>query len=70
MRANGVHALAAYCSARGCHHAGVVDIEQFGDDVAVPSFGPRLRCARFGQLGAEPRPDWQRAPITLFGSRC
>lgn len=67
MRQNGVRTLAAWCSARGCHHSAVVDVEQFGDDVPVP-FGPRLRCERCGHLGAGARPNWQeRAPVSLFG---
>lgn len=71
MRANGVRTLAAWCSARGCHHSGVVDVVRFGDDVAVTSFGPQLRCERCGHLGADARPNWsERAPITLFGRRC
>ncbi len=63
--------LAACCSARDCHHAGVVDVERFGDDVPLPSLGPRLRCTMCGDLGADARPNWQeRAPITLFGRQC
>jgi len=68
MRQNGVRTLAAWCSARGCNHQAVIDVEQFGDDVPVPSFGPRLRCERCGHLGADVRPNWQeRAPVSLFG---
>ncbi len=41
VRANGVRTLAAYCSARGCHHAGVIEVERY-DEVLVPSFGPPM----------------------------
>jgi hypothetical protein len=68
MRANGARTLATWCSARGCQHEAVVDVERFGDDVPVPSFGPRLRCERCGHLGADAHPNWQeRAPVSLFG---
>jgi hypothetical protein len=65
MRANGVRTIAVWCAARDCHHHGVVDVEQLGDDVPVLSLGPRMRCGRCGQLGADARPNWQeRAPST------
>jgi hypothetical protein len=32
MRKNGVRTLAAWCSARGCQHEAVVDVERFSDD--------------------------------------
>lgn len=70
MRANGVRTIAASCSARDCHGAGVVEVERLGDDVPVPSLGARMRCSRCGNLGADARPNWQeRAPDRLFGPR-
>jgi hypothetical protein len=67
MRANGVRTIAAWCSTRDCHHSAVVDVERLGDDVPVPSLGPRLRCERCGHLGADARPNWkERAPPSLF----
>jgi hypothetical protein len=68
LRENGVRTIAAWCSARDCNHSAVVDVERLGDDVPVPSLGPRLRCERCGHLGADARPNWQeRAPVSLFG---
>lgn len=68
MRANGVHTLAVWCGGRGCHHHSVLDVSGYGDDLPVPSFGPRLRCERCGHLGADARPNWnamhKREPIT------
>jgi hypothetical protein len=58
MRANGVRKLDVYCSGPWCHHHGVIDVDGYGDDVPVPSFGPRLRCERCGNMGAEARPNW------------
>ena len=55
MRANGVRMLAVWCSGCGCGHHRVIDVEQYGDDVPVPWFGPRMRC---GHLGADARPNW------------
>ena len=57
MRANGVRTLGVWCSARGCGHHRVIDVERYGDHVPVPSFGPRLRCEHCGHL-APTRPNW------------
>ena len=43
MRENGVRNLLAYCTANGCHHEAVVNVDVMSDDVGVPSIGPRLR---------------------------
>ena len=44
MRANGVRTLAVSWAGAGCHHDAVINFDAFGDDVAVPAFGPRMRC--------------------------
>ena len=64
MRANGVRTLAVWCSGRGCGHHRVVDVERYGDDVPVPWFGPRMRCERYGHLGADARPNWQKRTVS------
>ena len=56
MRTNGVRNLAAWCLGRGCNYFCVLDVVAYHDDLPVPSFGPRLRCARCEHLGADPRP--------------
>jgi len=42
MRANGVRTLDAWCLGRDCHHHRVLDVSAMGDDIPVPSIGPRL----------------------------
>jgi len=69
MRANGVQSLAVWCGGFGCNHQSVVGVSRFGDDVAVPTFGPRMVCTVCGAIGADVRPNWnERAPASLFGS--
>jgi len=63
MRANGVRSLGVWCLGRGCGRHRVIDVERYGDDVPVPSFGPRLRCVRCGHLGADARPNWSERPL-------
>ncbi|HEX3163874.1 MAG TPA: hypothetical protein VHQ92_14955 [Pseudolabrys sp.] len=70
MRAQGVRSLAITCGAVHCHHDAVMDASGFADEVAVPSFGPRMVCTACGAIGADARPNWnERAPVSLFGPR-
>ena len=68
MRENGVPTLAITCGAVWCHHYAILDVDAFADDLAVPSFGPRMVCSACGAIGADARPNWnERAPRSLFG---
>ena len=58
MRQNGVRTLAIYCGAMNCHHQGIVDVEQYADNIPVPSFRSRMRCTVCGHRGADARPNW------------
>jgi hypothetical protein len=70
MRENGVHLLSITCGAIWCHHQAVLDVSDFADDVAVPSFGPRMVCTFCGAIGADARPNWnERASACLFGPK-
>jgi hypothetical protein len=51
MRENGVRRLDVSCWI--CHHAAVLDVEGYGDDVPVPWFGPRMVCTGCGIIGAD-----------------
>jgi hypothetical protein len=44
MRRNGVRSLEVACSV--CHHEAVISAEPWPDSVPVPTFGPRMVCAR------------------------
>ena len=58
MRENDVCSLAIPCGAVWCHHQAVLDVDAFADDMAVPSFGPRMVCTVCGAIGADARPNW------------
>ena len=56
MRQNGVRRLDVSC--RQCHHSSVLDVDQYSDDVLLPSFGPRMVCTFCGTIGCDARPNW------------
>ena len=41
MRENGVRSLWVVCAG---HHEAVLNVDGYDEDVAVPSFGPRMVC--------------------------
>ena len=44
MRHNGVRSLSIRCEL--CHHEAVLNVDGYDEDVAVPSFGPRMHLLR------------------------
>jgi hypothetical protein len=46
MRSLGVRSIAITCEL--CHHAAVLSVEPWPDDVPVPTFEPRMVCTRCG----------------------
>jgi hypothetical protein len=62
MRANGVRSLVVHCSNVMCRHEAIINVDALSDDVPVPSLGPRMRCERCGQRGADARPNWNERP--------
>jgi hypothetical protein len=64
MRGNGVRTLAVRCLGRGCNHYSTLDVSGYSDEVPVPSFGPRMRCERCGQRGADVMPNWSERDVT------
>lgn len=63
MRANGVRSVIVFCSNVHCGHEAIVNVESLGEDVSVPSLGPRLRRERRGQRGADVRLNWNEQPL-------
>jgi hypothetical protein len=62
----GLHATRQHCG-----HERAVNRDGLPDDATVPSFGPRMRCSRYGRLGATTVPNWiERANRLPGGARC
>jgi hypothetical protein len=67
MRQNGVRGLFVTCLTCGYHSE--VNVDEWPDDVPVPSFGPRMRCTKRGKLGATARPNWSERDYLPGGAR-
>jgi hypothetical protein len=67
---HGVRGLFVTCHHRGHERAVNMDDWPDYDDATVPSFGPRMRCSRWGKLGATAVPNWiEQADRLPGGSR-
>ena len=63
IRENGVRSLIVHCSNVTCRHEAILSVDAYGDDVSVSSLGPRMRCQRCGQRGADVRPNWNERRV-------
>jgi hypothetical protein len=48
-----------------CHHQAVLSAERWPDDVAMPTFGPRMCAPAAGSVGADARPNWKEQPLRV-----
>jgi hypothetical protein len=55
MRELGVRSLDVSCW--NCRHRAMLCVDRWPDDVAVPTFGPRMVCTGCGIVGADARPN-------------
>ena len=60
MRAMGVQRLIAYCHTTPA----LIDVSSYPADTEVPSFRPRVVCAKCGSRGnkIDVRPNWKEQP--------
>ena len=50
MRSQGVRSLWVVCPQ--CHHQASLNVDEYGETVPVPSFGPKMVCTSCGTIGA------------------
>jgi hypothetical protein len=60
MRELGVRSLDVSCL--NCQHRALLSADRWTDDVAVPTFGPRMVCTGCGLVGADARRNWKEKP--------
>jgi hypothetical protein len=51
MRDLGVHHLIGYCHNDACRHKALIEVSNYPAETEVPSFGPRVVCAKCGSRG-------------------
>ena len=51
MRDLGVQRLIASCLNDACRHVALIDVSNYPAESEVPSFGPRVVCAKCGSRG-------------------
>jgi hypothetical protein len=71
MRELGVRGLAVSCLNHGCWHETVISVDDYADDIEVPSFRLRMKCSKCGGKNVDVRPNWKEQPSTesLTGKR-
>ena len=64
MRELGVQRLIASCLNDACRHVALIDVSAYPAETEVPSFGPRVACAKCGSRGnkIDVRPNWKEQP--------
>ena len=64
MRELGVQPLIASCLNEACRHVALIDVSAYPAETEVPSFRPRVVCAKCGSRGnkIDVRPNWKEQP--------
>jgi hypothetical protein len=60
MREQGVRGLTVYCLNHACQHRPGIRVDDYPDEVEVPSFGLRMKCSKC--RARRVRPNWKEAP--------
>ena len=67
MRHLGVQRLVASCLNDACRHVALVDVSAYPAEMEMPSFRPRVVCAKCGGRGnkIDVRPNWKEQSTQL-----
>jgi hypothetical protein len=65
VRELGVRGLAVSCLNHACRHEAVISVDDYADDIEVPSFRPRMKCGKRGGKNIDVRPNWKEQPTRL-----
>jgi hypothetical protein len=68
MRKRRLGQRSLYVICNSCDHHMTFNVDEWPDELLVPSFGRHIACSRCGHLGASVRPDWTQlrgVPATL-----
>jgi hypothetical protein len=69
MLRQGVRGLAVYCLNHACQHRTVLNVDDYADEIEVPSLSLRMKCSKCGGRRVDVRPNWkeQDEPIDWRG---
>jgi hypothetical protein len=62
LRQLGVRGLLLICLDAKCRHEATMSVDDYADEIELPSFAPRLVCSKCGGK-VEVRPNWKEMPI-------
>jgi hypothetical protein len=60
MRDNGVRSLSVSCL--DCTHEAIVNVDNYPEHLAVPSFARRMKCSKCGSKRVHVMPAWSTRP--------
>ena len=63
MRLLGVRGLAVSCLNQDCRHQTVISVDDYADEIEVPSFAVRMACSKCGGKRVDARPNWKEMPV-------
>ena len=64
MRLLGVRGLIVTCLDQLCGHQTIFSVDDYADEIEVPSFVPRMVCSQCGGKRVDARPNWKEMPVT------
>jgi hypothetical protein len=62
LRQLGVRGLLLVCLDPNCRHEATMSVDDYADEVELPSFAPRMVCSNCGGK-VEVRPNWKEMPV-------
>jgi hypothetical protein len=62
IRQLGVRGLIVSCRNPQCRHEATMSVDDYADEIEVPSFAPRMVCGKCGGK-VDVRPNWKEMPI-------
>jgi hypothetical protein len=63
LRQLGVRGLLLVCLDPNCRHEATFGVDDYADEIELPSFAPRMVCSKCGGKRIEVRPNWKEMPI-------
>ena len=63
LRQLGVRGLIVACLDANCRHETTLGVDDYADEVEVPSFAPRLVCSKCGGNRVDVRPNWKEMKV-------